>query len=291
MKRLRISAISFLNTAPLMWDFEHGERQEDFDIEYTLPSRCAEALRAGAADIGIIPAISYQTIPDLVVIPEIAIAAKGPVRSILLVSKVALESINSVAVDTSSRTSAALLQILFAKYWRPNVETRQQSSEPKFIPMEANLGSMLKGCDAALLIGDPALAIDRRRYHVLDLAEEWHKVTGKPFVFAFWAVRKQALAAQPLRDELTEIFQRSRDHGLANVDLLAKEWAPRLSLDSSDIKTYLTKNISYSLDQQNLAGLRLFFDDASRLGIIPGTPRHIEFLSTAAADKVSAFSR
>src|SRR3989442_11680100 len=121
--KLRISAISFLNTAPLMWDFEHpGFAQRDlgaeFDISYTVPSACAEALRAGTADIGIIPAITYQTIPDLVVIPDVAIGAKGPVRSILLVSKLPLEKIKTVAADTSSRTSVALLKIIFKKWWR-----------------------------------------------------------------------------------------------------------------------------------------------------------------------------
>ena len=108
--RLKISAISFLNTAPLMWDFDHdagasSPLRKDFEIHYTVPSACAEALRAGTADIGIIPAITYQTIPDLVVIPDVAIGAEGPVRSILLVSKLPLDKIKTVAADTSSRTS------------------------------------------------------------------------------------------------------------------------------------------------------------------------------------------
>jgi chorismate dehydratase len=133
MKRLCISAISFLNTAPLMWDFEHGKHDREFEIAYTVPSACAEALRKSTADIGIIPAISYQNIPDLQVIPEIAIAADGPVRSILLVSKVPREEITTVAVDTSSRTSVALLQILFERYWQPSMETRHASSLPQFI--------------------------------------------------------------------------------------------------------------------------------------------------------------
>src|SRR6202158_3755308 len=91
MRRLRISAISYLNTAPLLWDFEHGEAGDDFDISYTIPSACAEALRSGTADIGIIPAAAYAVIPDLVIIPDVAIAARRAVRSILLVSKVPIE--------------------------------------------------------------------------------------------------------------------------------------------------------------------------------------------------------
>src|SRR5438552_18244699 len=136
MRRLRISAISYLNTAPLMWDFEHGHLAQHFDISYTVPSLCAQALAEDKADIGIIPAIAYQTIPGLVVIPEIAIAASGPVRSILLVSKVPPEKIQSVAVDTSSRTSVALLEILFRQGWLA-------TPLPKFSSQPPNLETML----------------------------------------------------------------------------------------------------------------------------------------------------
>src|SRR5438094_444101 len=170
MRRLRISAISYLNTAPLMWDFAHGHLAQHFDISYTVPSMCAEALHTGEADIGIIPAIAYQTIPGLVVIPEIAIAARGPVRSILLVSKVPVEKINSVAVDTSSRTSVALLEILFRKGWLA-------TPLPKFSSQAPNLETMLASNDAALLIGDPALTVDRAKYQTIDLAEAWFRAT------------------------------------------------------------------------------------------------------------------
>src|SRR6516162_3506337 len=115
MSRLRVSAISFLNTAPLMWDLEHGPAGDHFEIEYTIPSRCALALAQGSADIGIIPAVTYAEIPGLVILPRIAIAAKDYVRSILLVSKKPLEDVRTVATDISSRTSVALLQVLFAK--------------------------------------------------------------------------------------------------------------------------------------------------------------------------------
>src|SRR6478752_5363889 len=116
MPRLRISAISYLNTAPLMWDFEHGIAGKDFDIAYTLPSACAAALNAGAADIGIIPAAAYTTVPDLTILPDVAIAARRSVRSILLVSKKPVESIETVALDTSSMTSVALTKVLFERW-------------------------------------------------------------------------------------------------------------------------------------------------------------------------------
>src|SRR5579863_9356787 len=104
MRRLRISAISYLNTAPLMWDFEHGEAGSEFDISYTLPSSCARALEAGTADIGIIPAAAYTQVPGLAILPGVAIASCHPVRSILLVSRVPLDKIRAVALDTSSMT-------------------------------------------------------------------------------------------------------------------------------------------------------------------------------------------
>lgn len=116
MARLRISAISYLNTAPLMWDFEHGEAGREFDISYTLPSACARALQAGTADIGIIPAAAYAQIPGLVILPDVAIASKRAVRSILLVSRVPVEKIRSIALDTSSMTSVALTKVLFEKW-------------------------------------------------------------------------------------------------------------------------------------------------------------------------------
>src|SRR5205085_6164057 len=128
MSRLRVSAISFLNTAPLMWDFDHGPLRREYEVDYTLPSVCAEMLSTGTADIGIIPVAAYGNIPDLVVIPDIAIAARGPVRSILLISKVPVEQISSVAVDTSSRTSVALLQVLFNRRSEEHTSELQSQS-------------------------------------------------------------------------------------------------------------------------------------------------------------------
>ena len=205
MKRLRISAISYLNTAPLMWDFEHGDAGAAFDISYTVPSQCAADLAAGAADIGIIPAAAYASIPGLVILPGVAIASRRPVRSILLVSQVPLDQIRSVALDTSSLTSVALTKVLFAKWWGPG---------RRFTPMAPDLEKMMAEHDAGLLIGDPALKVDRSRYLTLDLAEEWIRFTGKPFVFAFWAIRQAALRDVPATLDLAATFQDSRDHGL-----------------------------------------------------------------------------
>ena len=325
MSRLKISAISYLNTAPLMWDFEHTEASADFDISYTIPSACAEALRMGTADIGIIPAAAYTTVPDLVIIPDVAIAARRAVRSILLVGKKPVASLSrgpslsgnmmsgdtlsnnpsnhpsndasndasddllkeqwltrvrTVALDTSSMTSVALAKILFAKWL---------GGARDYKPMPPDLDAMLSACDAALLIGDPALQVDHARYFTLDLAEEWVARTGKSFVFAFWAIRKQALVGKKAGREagrnpdgnaelngaaIAEVFKRSRDHGVSpkNLETIAQEWAPRLGLAVEVVRVYLTQNIHYYLDPPCLEGLELYYRLGAEVGALPPSP-------------------
>lgn len=265
MRKLRISAISYLNTAPLMWDFEHGQAGRNFDISYTLPSGCAGALAEGTADIGIIPAAAYAQIPGLLVLPEVAIASRRAVRSILLVSKVPVERVRTVALDTSSMTSVALTKILFEK-WLGGGRT--------FTAMAPDVEGMLTRHDAALMIGDPALKVDRKRYHTLDLAEEWIRRTGKPFVFAFWAVLGAAVAEANRPLNLIEIFRDSRDHGLEprNLNHIAREWAPRLEISEKEVQDYLTENICYQLDSECLEGLRLFYQYAAEIGALPAAP-------------------
>ncbi len=282
MRRLRISAISYLNTAPLMWDFEHGGTDPlaenakgwgtQFEISYTLPSACARSLADGTADIGIIPAAAYTEIPGLQVLPEVAIASRRAVRSILLVSNVPMEKVRTVALDTSSMTSVALTKVLFEK-WLGGGRT--------FTAMAPNVEQMLAEHDAGLLIGDPALKIDRKRYHTVDLAEEWIRHTGKPFVFAFWAVRADALKEASPALDLAAVFQKSRDRGLeaANLNQIAREWAPRLGMSETDVRNYLTQNIHYQLDAGCLEGLQLFYRYAAEVGALPPAPE-LQFANT-----------
>ncbi len=294
MSRLKISAISYLNTAPLMWDFEHGGagadriadqtnnrtpgqvsdpaasrvRAADYEVSYTIPSACAEALLTGTADIGIIPAAAYTTVPDLVIIPDVAIASRHAVRSILLVSKAPIDQwstkVRKVALDTSSMTSVALTKILFAKWL---------GGARDYHPMPPDLDAMLSACDAALLIGDPALQVDRTRYAALDLAEEWVARTKKSFVFAFWAIRKQALAGQD-GAAIAEVFKQSRDRGVSpkNLEAIAQEWAPRLGLTIEMVRIYLTQNIHYYLDPPSLEGLELYYRLGTEIGALPPSP-------------------
>jgi chorismate dehydratase len=255
-----------------MWDFEHGDAGSTFEISYTVPSGCAVALRDGSADIGIIPAAAYATIPELVILPEMAIAARGPVQSILLVSKFPLENVRTVATDSSSLTSVALTKVLFAKWW---------GADKAFRSAAPDLEHMLEHHDAALLIGDSALKIDRTRYLTYDLAEEWVRLTNKPFVFAFWAVRKAALKDCVPNLDLGSVFKRSRDHGLleGNVERIAQEWSTRVGLSESEVKSYLTESIHYHLDAECIEGLYRFYRYAWECGILP-SPLPLQFLES-----------
>ena len=260
---MRISAISYLNTAPLMWDFEHGDAGKLFEIGYTIPSQCAAELQRGTADIGIIPAAAYATIPALAILPGVAIASKRAVASILLISRKPLEEIRTVALDNSSLTSVALTRVLFAKFW---------GGQRSFASAPPHLDSMLSSHDAALVIGDPALKVDRSLYHTWDLAEEWIRFTGRPFVFAFWAVRQDALRSTAL--DLPAIFQESRDHGLDpdNLSQIAGIWSAKRGMTEAAVREYLTTNIYYYLDAPCLEALNLFYRYAFEIGTLPRAP-------------------
>jgi len=256
-----------------MWDFEHGGAGQLFDVGYTVPSQCASELAEGAADIGIIPAAAYATVPDLAILPGIAIASRQPVRSILLVSEKPLDEISTVALDSSSLTSVALVRTLFEKFW---------GGHRRYTSRSPHLEGMLEEHDAALLIGDPALKVDRSRYRTWDLAEEWIRITGKPFVFAFWAVRQQILGNTNL--DLVTIFQESRDHGLLpeNLGRIAETWAPKLGISENEVRDYLTTNIHYSLDPSCLEGLYLFYRYAAECRVLPRIPE-LHFAETKPA--------
>jgi chorismate dehydratase len=280
--KLRIAAIRFLNPAPLMWDFEHEPHKSElaarYQLELMLPAACAERLalpinHPQAADIGLVPVAALAVTSGLRIIPGCAIASKRKVRSILLVRRAShpLAEIRTIAADTSSRASIAYTQILFRRWWNP---------EAIFLPHHPDLDPMLEAADAALLIGDPALfALEERQnreertgeelvYH--DIAEEWIKLTGTPWVAAVWAIREASLQASARTlDEIAADFTASRDRGLANIETLVEEWSAKLPIPSNTIRTYLTSNIYYYLDSECQSGLRRFYELASETGVLP----------------------
>lgn len=278
-RRLKLAAIDFLNPAPLMWDFEHGPEKsrlaERYEIRYSTPSRCAEDLFTGVADIGLVPAAAYAIDPTMLILPGCTIASKARIRSIILVTREdGPEAANTIALDTSSLTSATYTEIMFRKYWNP---------QAKFIPFAPDLNAMLATADAALLIGDPALLaledaqarLDRTNepLHYLDLGYEWMQRTGVPWVSAFWAIRgTTAKELTPQREPLIADFVISRNHGLTHTEDMVEEWSARIAVPKTIIRTYLTENIHYVLDESCMEGLRTFYRYAAECSILQPVP-------------------
>ena len=268
MEKLRISVVEYLNTAPLVWSFKHGPLAGKYDLSFTVPSQCAEDLRLGRVDIAIIPAIECQRIPGLEIIPDVAIASKRAVRSILLVSKVSIKQARRVALDSSSRSSTALVHLLCDGYW---------GIHPEFVDAKPDLAAMLTDADAALVIGDPALRVQLRheagqpvfagadKVFVYDIAEQWRQWTGRPAVLALWAARSGCATPQVVAD-----FLAARNYGLKRIREISVNTAIQLDLPAASLAAYLRHNIDFTLDAANLAGLKLFFEKAALAGLTPG---------------------
>jgi predicted solute-binding protein len=374
LPKLRISVVQYLNTFPLVWGFTHGPLAGKYDLSFTVPSQCAEALRAGDVDIAIIPAIEYQRIDDLVILPDLAIASKRRVRSLLLISKVPIapagsvgarelrEGPRSIALDRSSRSTQALTKILCARHWQ---------IAPQFREMAPDLAEMLAANDAALLIGDPALRVSLaiesapalptdfvgaglapparsaasnrsestpplgsagtpaggfsspsthsqpapsaspgpcpapeicdaatlglssstlsqtltkegpkegrariatpEKLYVYDIVAEWRAMTGLSAVLAVWAARPAVATPEVVAD-----FHASRAFGLLNLPELCDEAAAQLQLPAPALHSYLTDNIDFTLDPENVAALTKYFAEAAALHLAPAAkPVHL----------------
>ena len=282
MNRLRISVVEYLNTAPLVWGFTDGPLAGKYDLSFTVPSLCAEELGSGKADVAVIPAIEYQRMDDVVVLPGMAIAAKDEVRSILVIAKKPIEQARRIALDTSSRSSAALVRLLCAGRWK---------IAPEFVEVAPDPEVMLASADAALVIGDPALRVALRAeslpaelpvpghatVFLYDVAHEWREMTGRPCVLAMWVARRGAA-----RPEVVADFLASREYGLARIPEIAVKAARQLGLPARELERYLRENICFSLDEECRAGLELYFQMCAEAGLTPRAKR-LEFAGAPGA--------
>jgi chorismate dehydratase len=287
---LRVSAISFLNPAPLLFNFQHeptaSQLRPQYELHYTTPAHCARELHTGAADLGLIP-IAELT-PQLAIVPGCTIASLGEVRSILLLVKnpdklttaEVLARVTTIATDNASRSSTAYAHILFERFY---------NNRPTFTEQRADAVTMLASADAALLIGDPALLAREQRPEIdsqleaalagtpllwLDLAALWREHTGLPWVAAVWVVRPETLPLTGLTPaQLAADLAASRDAGLASIDTLVREWTPRIPVAPDTIRTYLTRNIHYTLDPDCLRAIEHFRALAAELGTLPPLPQ------------------
>ncbi len=264
MTKPRIASSIYLNSAPLCYSFLYGEQRDRCHLlPDAAPSRCSDMLREGQADAALIPVIEYQRIENLKVAPGACVASKSSVRSVVLASRVEIDKVRSVALDTSSRTSAALIQIILGRFY---------GLTPSYRVSPPRIEEMLREDDAALIIGDPAMLIDRSRLYVYDLAEEWRRHTGLPFAFAFWAIRADSRAWPGEVD-----FIAARREGIAHTEDIADMYSKSLGLPREELIYYLTENISYDMDEESLAGLRLYYEFAAERGLIERV-REVEFL-------------
>jgi chorismate dehydratase len=250
---LRLGAVSYLNAEPTV----HGlEREPGFRVERDVPSRVAERLHAGEVDLGLVPSIEY-CFGRYAIVPGIAIASRGPVRSVRLFYRGSLESIRKVALDTSSRTSVALVRILLRE---------RLGADPEYVAMAPDVGGMLDAADAALVIGDPALDHEHEA-PTLDLGAEWRSLTGLPFVFAFWAGRPGAVSR-----EQVAALQASLRAGIEAIPAIAAAYPRQSPGKGPENEEYLRSNIVYDLGEAEQAGLREFYRRAAGLGLIPSVP-------------------
>lgn len=248
----RVCAVSYLNTVPLVWGIERGAERDIFEMSYALPSECADQLASGDADIGIVPVIEIAR-QKLDYFRSTGIACRGAVRSILLVSKVPVREIKTLATDTGSRTSVMLSRIILAEKY---------GVSPKLISRRAELAPMLGEADAALVIGDPALHIDPATlpFETLDLGLEWTQLTGLPMVFALWAGRKEVM--QPVFEQA---FRDSCREGLAHMDEIVRDQSPIRGITPQLAREYLTRHIVFELTDHDHQGLNLYLKHAAAL--------------------------
>ena len=229
----------------------HGDEKGLFDLSFAIPAECADRLAYGRADIGIVPSVELNR-QDLQIIRGTGIACNGPVRSILLISKVPFSEIRTLATDSSSRTSVALSRIVLAKKY--GVEPRLYSERP-------HLGSMLEHCDAALIIGDAALLLDPADlpFHVLDLGTEWTEMTELPMVFAVWAARAELAPQDPAP------FRASLRFGMEHIEDIVRAEHGKVGISEALAREYLTRNIVFELGEREYKGLAAFLQYASEL--------------------------
>ena len=290
-----MSIVEYLNAAPLVWGFTNGPLAGKYDLSFTVPSQCAEELRGGDADLGIIPSIEYQRMDGVVALPGMAIASKREVRSLLVVAKKPIELAKQIALDTSSRSTVGLVRLLAAEHWK---------IAPEFVDAAPDPAEMLREADAALLIGDPALRISLKMealagkapsgehccqgdpeempvpgfetLYVYDVIHQWREMTGKPAVLAIWVGRRDAITPEVVAD-----FTASKQYGLERVREISEAAAIKLDLPPRALERYLTENIHFDLDEDNLAGLQLYFEKAAAAGLIPRN-KPLEFPQVAA---------
>lgn len=255
---VRLGAVSYLNVRPLVYGLD--ERPDAVTLRFDVPSDCARLLASGEIDLGMIPSIAWLDRPGDRIVPGVCIGSDGPVASVALFTKKPIGNVASIALDTSSRTSVALVRILCAEHFRIS---------PVFVPHSPDLAAMLASADAALIIGDMALFADHRAHTAekIDLGAVWTEMTGLPFVWAFWSGRPDAARA-----DTVALLRAAAEDGMAHSDEIAAAYCSDEPARVATAQRYLRENLAFRLTARALDGLRTFYSEAARLGVVQRAP-------------------
>jgi chorismate dehydratase len=257
---IRIGAVSYLNTKPLVYGL--AERLPNAEISYELPSRLADRLASGELDIALIPSVEFFQHADYEIVSDACIGCCGPVWSVKLFSRVPPDRIRMLALDEGSRTSVALVRILLK-------ERFGLSPELTSLPITNGAGFDTLKTDAMLLIGDRAIHSPPGQWNtVWDLGEEWNRWAELPFVFAMWTARRGIDPA--LLAEVDVALRAARNDGLAHLPEIAEREAAPIGLTARECLSYLRDNLYFYLGQREQRGLDLFYRHAAALGLAPG---------------------
>lgn len=250
-----LAASSYLNSAPLIWSFLHGSKRGHVEFVEAVPARCADLLARNEVEGALVPVIEYQRISGGSLVPDVCVGSQKEVLSVVLVSKDSeLESIRSIALDDSSRTSATLVKVIFREFL---------DHEPAWTTRSPDLEEMLERNDAALIIGDPGMTFPRTGLKVWDMANLWRAYTGLGFVFAMWMIADSGIERARQVD-----FAGARDEGVAHVEDIVAEYEKKIPMPLSELRKYLTENIVFSVDDSMKRGLQLYFELAFKHGLI-----------------------
>ena len=274
--RLRVGAVSFLNTKPLIYPLLKKDIQTDIALNLDTPSRVATRLNHRELDVGLIPIIEYfradPSRTNYCILPDISIASNGGVQSIQLFSRVPVHEIRRIALDTSSRSSVALLKVLLVEKY--GISPAFTTCAPTVNPSKVLQNRQYPPFEAVLLIGDPALRHLGTTEYSVDLGEAWSKLTGLPFVYACWVAREDASLG-----DLPQVLLQSKAQGIAQIPEIAQIEARKLRIPETICLDYLQNRIKYDLDESAISGIELFYKFAVKNNLAPPC-RSLTFVST-----------
>ena len=242
MEKIKVSAVSYLNSKPFIYGLQLSEVLNTIDLQLDIPSDCAQKLIDGTVDLGLIPVAVIPKLKEHHIITDYCIGAEGKVASVMLYSNVPLNQMETVLLDYQSRTSVTLVRVLAKKFWKIN---------PEWINAAADFENNIKDTTAAVIIGDRTFGLENKYTYMYDLAEEWQKFTQLPFVFACWVANKQ------LPDTFISQFNKALQFGLDNRNILIGELESSKKYNT-DISFYLHTSILYNYDEAKKKALALF---------------------------------